>query len=305
MFTADTEQKRRVGMGNIVVTALLRGGMYSLMAVGLSLVYGVMNAANFAHGEQYMLGTYMGYFFYSYLGLNPILAMFMSMVGGFLVGAATEVILFSPLRKRSGKNWIMNTFLLTLGLSLILKNGMKILFGNSYRGITSYFKGTVTILGVAVSYDRLFSFVIAAVIITIMMLFLNKTKFGRAIRAVSMDATGAQLVGIKLRKVYIVTFGLSCSFAALAGAALLSLTPAYPSNGTQVLYASWVVLILVGMGNVGGSIVGGILVGLLETICIQFIGAAWQDVFSLTFVVLILLVKPNGLFGKGVKSAVE
>ena len=292
-------------MGNIVVTALLRGGMYSLMAVGLSLVYGVMNAANFAHGEQYMLGTYMGYFFYSYLGLNPILAMFMSMVGGFLVGAATEVILFSPLRKRSGKNWIMNTFLLTLGLSLILKNGMKILFGNSYRGITSYFKGTVTILGVAVSYDRLFSFVIAAVIITIMMLFLNKTKFGRAIRAVSMDATGAQLVGIKLRKVYIVTFGLSCSFAALAGAALLSLTPAYPSNGTQVLYASWVVLILVGMGNVGGSIVGGILVGLLETICIQFIGAAWQDVFSLTFVVLILLVKPNGLFGKGVKSAVE
>ena len=292
-------------MGNLVVTALLRGGMYSLMAVGLSLVYGVMNVANFAHGEQYMLGTYLGYFFFAYMGFNPILAMFLSMVGGFLVGAVTEVLIFSPLRKRSGRNWIMNTFLLTLGLSLILKNGMKILFGNSYRGITSYFKGTVTILGVAVSIDRLVAFLIAAIIISIMMIFLNKTKFGRAIRAVSMDATGAQLVGIKLKRVYIVTFGLSCSFAALAGAALLSLTPAYPGNGTQVLYASWVVLILVGMGNVGGSIVGGIIVGLLETICIQYIGAAWQDVFSLTFVILILLVKPNGLFGKGVKSAVE
>ena len=292
-------------MVNVLITAILRGGMYSLMAVGLSLVYGVMNVANFAHGEQYMLGTYLGYFFYSYLGLNPILAMLLSLAGGFLIGAATEVIIFSPLRKRSGRNWIMNTFLLTLGLALILKNGMKILFGNSYRGISSYFKGTVNILGVYCSIDRIVAFAFAVIIIAVMIFFLNRTRFGRAIRAVSMDATGAQLVGIKLRRVYIVTFGLSCSFAALAGAALLSMTPAYPNNGTQVLYASWVVLILVGMGNVGGSIIGGIIVGLLETICIQYIGAAWQDVFSLTIVVFILLVKPNGRFGKGVKSAVE
>ena len=292
-------------MVNVLVMAVMRGGMYSLMAVGLSLVYGVMNVANFAHGEQYMLGTYLGYFFYSYLGFNPILAMLLALAGGFVIGAVTEMIIFSPLRKRSGRNWIMNTFLLTLGLALILKNGMKIMFGNSYRGISSYFNGTMKILGVSISYDRLVAFLFAVIIIAIMMLFLNKTKFGRAIRAVSMDATGAQLVGIRLKKIYIVTFGLSCSFAALAGAALLSLTPAYPANGTQVLYASWVVLILVGMGNVGGSIVGGIIVGLLETICIQYIGAAWQDVFSLSIVVIILLVKPNGLFGKGVKSAVE
>ncbi len=199
----------------------------------------------------------------------------------------------------------MNTFLLTLGLSMILKSGTKLLFGNSYRGITSYFQGTVSLAGFSASKDRVIAFVIAVVVIAVVMVFLNKSKFGRAIRAVSMDATGAQLVGIKLKRIYIVTFGLSCGFAALAGAALLSLTPAYPSNGTQVLYASWVVLILVGLGNVGGSIVGGILVGLLETICIQYLGAAWQDVFALSVVILILLVKPNGLFGKGVKSSVE
>lgn len=292
-------------MVNILITALLRGGMYSLMAVGLSLVYGVMNVANFAHGEQYMLGTYFGYFCFMGLGLNPFLCFILAMLGGFVIGALTEMIIFSPLRARSGRNWLMNTFLLTLGLSLILKNGAKILFGNSYRGITSYFSGTVSIAGFSTSKDRVIAFIIAVCVIAVMMVFLNKSKFGRAIRAVSMDATGAQLVGIKLKRVYVVTFGLSCSFAALAGAALLSLTPAYPSNGTQVLYASWVVLILVGLGNVSGSIVGGILVGLLETICIQYLGAAWQDVFTLTVVILILLVKPNGLFGKGVKSAVE
>jgi len=279
--------------------------MYSLMAVGLSLVYGVMNVANFAHGEQYMLGTYIGYFCFAGLGLNPFLCFILALLGGFLIGAITEVIIFSPLRKRSGRNWLMNTFLLTLGLSLILKNGMKLLFGNSYRGITSYFSGTVSIAGFSTSRDRVIAFAISVAVIVAVMVFLNRSKFGRAIRAVSMDATGAQLVGIKLRTVYIVTFGLSCGFASLAGAALLSLTPAYPGNGTQVLYASWVVLILVGLGNVGGSIVGGILVGLLETICIQYLGAAWQDVFALSIVILILLVKPNGLFGKSVKSSVE
>lgn len=292
-------------MVNILITALLRGGMYSLMAVGLSLVYGVMNVANFAHGEQYMLGTYFGYFCFMGLGLNPFLCFILALGGGFFIGALTEVVIFSPLRKRSGRNWLMNTFLLTLGLSMILKSGTKLLFGNSYRGITSYFSGTVSLAGFSASKDRVIAFVIAVVVIAVVMVFLNKSKFGRAIRAVSMDATGAQLVGIKLKRVYIVTFGLSCGFAALAGAALLSLTPAYPSNGTQVLYASWVVLILVGLGNVGGSIVGGILVGLLETICIQYLGAAWQDVFALSVVILILLVKPNGLFGKGVKSSVE
>ncbi len=292
-------------MVNILITALLRGGMYSLMAVGLSLVYGVMNVANFAHGEQYMLGTYFGYFCFMGLGLNPFLCFVLALGGGFFIGALTEVVIFSPLRKRSGRNWLMNTFLLTLGLSMILKSGTKLLFGNSYRGITSYFQGTVSLAGFSASKDRVIAFVIAVVVIAVVMVFLNKSKFGRAIRAVSMDATGAQLVGIKLKRIYIVTFGLSCGFAALAGAALLSLTPAYPSNGTQVLYASWVVLILVGLGNVGGSIVGGILVGLLETICIQYLGAAWQDVFALSVVILILLVKPNGLFGKGVKSSVE
>lgn len=293
-------------MGNLIVTAVIRGGMYSLMAVGLSLVFGVMNLANFAHGELYMLGTYFAYFAFASMGLHPMLSMVVAAAGGFVVGVLMEKVLLTPLRGRSGKNWLMNTFLMTLGLALILKNGVKLLWGNSYRGITAFYPGVTKVFGLAIANDRLVAFAMAVIVITAMMLFLSYSKFGRAIRAVSMDPTGAGLVGINLKNIYMVTFGLSCSFAALAGGALLALTPAYPANGTGALYASWVVLILVGVGNVGGSIVGGILVGILETFCIEYLGSAWQDVFTLTIVILILLVKPNGIFGKkGVKSAVE
>jgi len=293
-------------MGNLMVTALIRGGMYSLMAAGLSLVFGVMNVANFAHGELYMIGTYFAYFAFVTFGLNPLLSIVVAAAVGFVLGAVIEKILFSPLRARSGKNWLMNTFLLTLGLSLIFKNGVKVIWGNTYRGITSYFPGVVKIGGLTVADDRLVAFAIALVVIIAMMLFLNYTKFGRGIRAASMDSTGASLVGINLKSIYVVTFGLSCAFTAMSGAALLTLTPAYPDNGATALYSSWVVLILVGMGNVGGSIVGGIIVGILESLCIQYLGAAWQNVFTLSIVIALLLLKPNGLFGKkGVKSAVE
>ena len=276
------------------------------MAVGLSLVFGVMNVANFAHGELYMIGTYFAYFAFVSFGLNPIFRILLAAAAGFLLGSVVERILFSPLRARSGKNWLMNTFLLTLGLSLILKNSIKLIWGNTYRGITSFYQGVIKIGSLTVATDRLVALCIAIIVITAMMLFLSKHRFGRAIRAASMDATGASLVGVNLRSIYVVTFGLSCSFTAMSGAALLTLTPAYPENGSTALYASWVVLILVGLGNVGGSIVGGIIVGILESLCIQYLGAAWQSVFTLSIVILILLIKPNGIFGmKGVKSAVE
>ena len=293
-------------MGNLMVTAVIRGGMYSLMAAGLSLVFGVMNVANFAHGELYMIGTYFAYFAFVTFGVNPILSILIAAAAGFLLGAIVEKVLFSPLRSRSGKNWLMNTFLMTLGLSLIFKNGVKLIWGNTYRGITSYYPGVIRIGGLTVADDRLVAFAIALVVIVAMMLFLNYSKFGRGIRAASMDPTGASLVGINLKSIYIVTFGLSCAFTAMSGAALLTLTPAYPDNGSTALYASWVVLILVGMDNVGGSIVGGIIVGVLESLCIQYLGTAWQNVFTLSIVIVLLLIKPNGLFGKkGVKSAVE
>jgi branched-chain amino acid transport system permease protein len=289
-------------VGSLIVTAILRGGLYALMAIGLSVVFGVMNISNFAHGEFYMLGAYFAYFGYTTFGLNPLLSMLFGAICGFIVGVIVEKIMFTPLRMRGSKNWIMNTFLLTLGLSLILKNGAKLIWGNTYRGITSYFDGSVNLGVMTVTMDRVVALAIAVVSITAFMLFMNYTRTGRAIRAVSMDATGASIVGVNLSGIYTLTFGLSAGLAALAGGALLSITPASPEMGLSPLYKSWFVLILIGMGNIGGSIVGGLIVGALEAASTYYIGASWQDVFSLSIIILILLIKPNGIFGKNTKK---
>src|SRR5271157_5929396 len=225
--------------GDILVMAVLRGGIYSLMALGLALVFGVMNIANFAHGELYMLGAYFAYFSFARFHLGPILSIVVAAILAFIVGMAVERMLFYPLRQKSKKNWLMNTFLLTLGLSIILQNGVKLIWGARYRGITSYMPGRMLLGTMEISNDRILSFVVACLAIAAMVLFLRKTKVGRAIRAVSMDETGASLVGVNLSFIYTLTFGLSSMLAALAGACLLSLTPAFPVMGTNPLYKSW------------------------------------------------------------------
>lgn len=292
---------------NMIITGTLRGGLYALMAVGLALVFGVMNIPNFAHGEFYMLGAYFAYFAYTSLQLSPVFSFIVAALGTFIIGALLERTLFYNLRKRSKKMWVMNTFLVTLGISIVMQSGAKMLWGNTFRGITQYWPGSLVLgAGFGISYDRVVGFGIAMLTILIFWYFLNKTQMGRAIRAVSQDESGASLVGIDLNKIHTLTFALSCLLAGVAGAILLSITPAYPTMGIQPLYKSWFVLILVGMGNVGASIWGGFLVGMLETVSYIKFGAGWQDVISLVIIILILIFKPRGLFAKkGVKSVSE
>jgi branched-chain amino acid transport system permease protein len=298
--------------------AVLRGGMYSLMAVGLTLVFGVMNIANFAHGEFYMLGAFVGYFAlraFNALGLAgfaaPLLAIACAGLAVFVIAAAIERSLFRALRKRSKGQWLMNTFLLTLGISVILQNGAKLLWGAKYRGVTRMWKSESLdwLYGLGLPPDRLIGFLIAVASIGLFVVFLNKTNTGRAIRAVSQDEVGASLVGINLGFIHTLVFALSGLLAGIAGASLLSITPAFPFMGAMPLYKSWFVLILVGMGNIGGSIVGGLILGFLEafatTYLSQYLGSGSQEFICLSVIIGILLMKPNGIFGKSVKSAME
>ncbi len=292
---------------DIIVAGILRGGLYALMAIGLSLVFGVMNISNFAHGELYMLGAYCAYFGYNAFHLGPWGAIAFAALTAFVVGMALERGIFYQLRQRSKKQWVTNSFLVTLGISIIMQNTALLTMGSTYRGLTAYWPGRVSWLcSMSVSMDRVVGFLIAVVTIAVFVFFLNKTQTGRAIRAVSQDETGASLVGIDLHRIHTLTFGLSAMLAGIAGACLLSINPAYPAMGINPLYKSWFVAILVGMGNVGASIVGGLLVGLLETITYSYFSGGWQDVISLSIIILILLFKPNGLFGvKGVKTVLE
>jgi branched-chain amino acid transport system permease protein len=272
--------------------------MYALMAVGLSLVLGVMNIPHFAHGEFYMLGAYTAYFAYAVFHFPPFMAILSAALIGLLLGLLVEKLVFYPLRRRHPEQWVLNTFLVTVGLSFVMQNAALAVWGGQYRGITQYWQGAIQLAsGMHVSVDRAISLAIAIFCIAALWLFLDFTRTGKAIRAVAQDETGALLMGIDLDQIYRITFSLSSLMAAIAGASLLSLNPAYPTVGLAPLYKSWYVVVLVGLGNMAGAIPGGFLVGLLETFSYYAFGSGWQDVISLSILILILLLKPSGLFG--------
>ena len=289
-------------IGDLLIGGVLRGGMYVLMAMGLSLVFGVMKIPNFAHGEFYMLGAYCSFFAFTIWGFPPLIAILIAAIGGFIAGAVIEKTTFYPLRKRSKGDWIMNSFLVTAGLSFILQNLAQATLGADFRGIPQYWGGSIKWFpGLNISIDRVVGFAIAMGAVAVFWLFLKKTKTGNAILAVSEHETGAMLMGIELNNIHTLTFALSSMLAAIAGAALLSIIPAYPTMGLAPLYKSWFVVILVGLGNIEATVIGGFIVGLIEVIASFSLGAMWQDVISLSLIILVLLFKPAGLFGKKLK----
>jgi branched-chain amino acid transport system permease protein len=299
---------------SILVSAIVTGGMWALMAMGLALVFGVMNIPNFAHGEFFMIGTFIAYFIFtplnSYLKENPsrflsliapLLPILVAALVGLLLGVVVEKAVFYPLRRRTREQWIMNTFLLTVGLSFVFINGVLLLWGSSYRGIPRYWNLEPVRIGpVSIAADRLAVFLIAILIIAAFWFFLRRTRTGRAIRAVAQDGTGALMVGIDLNRIHTLTMALSSALAALAGASLLFMFQAYPTVGLKPLYFAWFVVILVGVGNVAGAIVA-----LLQTLTSYFVGIAWEDVVPTAVMILILLFKPTGLFGSEVKGVWE
>lgn len=313
VFEAFTQPK-------IVVTTLVTGGMWALMAAGLAMVFGVMNIPNFAHGEMFLLGSFTAFTVFTpiqeaflsdpSLTWLKILGPFPGMVAALVVGGSTgvllEVVLFRALRRRSRDQWVMNTFLLTAGVSVVAVNGYRLTVGNDFRGIPAYWDvAPIKVFGVAVSVDRAMVLVIAVVTLALFALFLQRTRVGRAIRAVSQDETGAQMAGIDLNRIFMLTMGISGALAALAGASLLFLFPAYPDVGLQPLYLAWFVVILAGLGNIPGAVVGAFIVALLQNLTIFYIQVGWVDVLPTVFIILILLFKPSGLFGSAVKGVWE
>jgi branched-chain amino acid transport system permease protein len=303
----------------VIINAIVTGGMWALMAAGLSLVFGVMNLVNFAHGEFFMVGTLVAYFSFTPLSkflranpspilsaVAPFLGIFAAIIVGILMGIIIENLVFKQLRKRNREQWVMNSFLLTVGISVIIINGTQLIWGTNFKGITRYWEvSPLSIMGVMTSVDRIVVFFLALVTMALFWYFLMRTKIGRAIRAVSQDETGARMMGIDLNRIQVLTLALSCGLAAMAGASLLFMFPSYPTVGLKPLYVAWYIVILVGMGNVSGALVGGFLVALLQTMTSYYIGPGWEDVIPTVIVMLILLIKPSGLFGSEVKGVHE
>ena len=303
----------------IIVNTFITGGMLALVSMGLALVFGVMNIPMFAHGEYFMIGSLVAYYVFTPISaamnktpnafmavVGPLIAIGCATVVGFIVGVLSEKLVFYELRKRSRENWVMNSFLLTVGVSVVLINLHQLIFGPDFKGIVRYWSGSpFKIMGAFLPPDRVYAMVISFVVIFSFWLFMRFTRPGRAIRAVSQDETGALIVGINLNFIQMLTMGLSTALAAVAGASLLFMYPSYPTVGMEPLYMAWFVVILVGLGNTLTAVVGAFLVALLKVLTMEYVGTGWEYVVPSAIIIVVLIFKPSGLFSSGVRGVLD
>jgi branched-chain amino acid transport system permease protein len=305
--------------GYILVNTIVTGGMTALVAMGLALTLGVLNIPMFAHGEYFMIGSLVAYYVYTPISgfLNthpdsalavygPFITILAAMIVGALAGVVSEVFVFRQLRKRSRENWVMNSFLLTVGLSVVMVNAHQLFFGADFKGITHYWSGPpINVMDVFISRDRAYAFILSVVVVAVFWFFMTYTRTGRAIRAVAQDETGALMVGIGLNGILMLTMSLSCVLAAIAGAGLLFMYPSYPAMGLEPLYMAWFVVILAGLGNVLGAVMGAFMVALLKVLTVEYIGSGWDFVVPSALIIVILIFKPSGIFGSEVRGVLD
>lgn len=282
---------------NLVIGILL-GALYGLAAVGIAMVFGVTKFLNVAHGELLMFGGYATFWLFNLLGLDPFLSLPLTILFLLLIGAVLYQLLFVRMVKLPEEEKIKNTMLIGFGLTLILQNIALNLWTANDRGVTtSYASEAFTFLGVRFPYVRLAGLVISLVCLFALQQFLRKTYIGKAIRATTEDWEAASLVGIDVHKVYLISFLLGTALAGVAGALVLVSYSVSPSIGLHWTLKSLIVMVLGGVGNFMGTFVGGILLGATESATAFFISGNYREVVGLILFLLILIFKPQGLFG--------
>jgi branched-chain amino acid transport system permease protein len=281
-----------------LVFGILLGALYGLAAVGIAMVFGVTKFLNVAHGELLMFGGYACFWLFSLFKLDPFLSLPLTILFLVLIGAVLYKLLFVRMVKLPTEDKIKNTMLIGFGLTLILQNIALILWTADDRGITtSYSTAAFTQFGVRFPYVRLAGLVIALVCLFALHQFLHKTYTGKAIRATVQDWEAASLVGINIHKVYLLSFLIGTALAGVAGALVSVSYSVEPSMGMHWTLKSLIVMVLGGLGSFIGTFFGGILLGATESATGFFISGNYRQVVGLVLFLLILIFRPQGLFG--------
>lgn len=283
-------------LSELIFQGLARGAMYALMGIGLSLIFGILGVVNFAHGEFFMLGTYAMYFVSAALGLPFVAGVAAAAIALFVVGVLVERALLEPLRRRAGRDWLLDSFVLTIGLMVILQNLALLSFGSRRRGVTALVEGSFTLGNVTITYERLAILALGVVIVGLLAAYIRFSTTGKAIRATAQHPEAAQTLGIDINRIYTVAFGIGTALAGAAGALLISIFPAFPTVGYQPVLKSFAVVILGGLGSIPGAIAGGFVLGIVEAYAIFFMSAGWQSVITPLIIILVLVFRPQGLF---------
>ena len=281
-----------------LVFGILRGCSYSLMGIGLSMIYGILGIVNFAHGEFFMLGAYISFYAITLLGLDPTISAFVTFAVVLAVGMVLAKILLLPAKLRAREEWFESALLITLGLSNILQNVALIICGAKYFGVTNFYPGRISFLGIMFFIDRLVVFVVGIFMMVLFWQFMQRTKIGKAMRAVAQDEDAASVVGIDVDRIHLLSFGIGSALAGFSGALLLFTLPAYPSVGVVPVTIAFAVVILGGMGSIKGAIIGGFVLGITESFVGGLISANLQVVAFFLIIVVVLMIRPTGLFGE-------
>ncbi|MDB5028217.1 MAG: branched-chain amino acid transporter permease [Candidatus Eremiobacteraeota bacterium] len=287
-----------------LVNGILAGGILAVVALGFSLVWGIMNIINLAHGAFVMLGAYLTWQLFTTFHLDPFLSLPISFVVLFALGYLIQKYVINWVARAP----VLTTFLLTFGLSLLIVNTALLIWTGDTRGVTTAYSGTnFTLAGITVPWAKLYTLIAALLITGVMYLWLTRSKTGRAIRATSMDIGAAQLAGVRVAQIYAIVFGLGAGLAGVAGT-LVSLSYSLnPSMGQPFLIKAFVVCVLGGLGSVEGALVGGLTYGIVEAFAAQLdftigsqhiSGAGLQDAVALVVLLIVLIVRPTGIMGR-------
>lgn len=284
-------------MAEQIVLAILVGGIYVAVGLGFSLVWGILNIVNLAYGALVMVGSYLTWMLFARYGIDPFLSIPANIVLLFVIGYALQYAVINRIIRAP----FLYTFLLTFGLDLVVVNVLLRIFTPDFRSVNTAYSGASLVIGpVLIPYIRLASLAVAVVLAVVMWLILNRTRTGDAIQAVGADKDAARLVGINLRHIYALTFGLGAACAGVAGALIVTYQAITPSAGEPYTLQAFVVVILGGLGRVSATVAGGFLFGLIETLAQSApgLGAGYANAIAFAVLVLVLLVRPQGLLGR-------
>jgi branched-chain amino acid transport system permease protein len=285
-----------------LVLGLVQGGIYALCAVGVALVFGVLDIVNMSHGEFVAIGGYMAVLFVGGQMGNPLLGVVAGTGAAFLLGLAIYPLLIAPMKRRLGRRPAGALFLvLTLGLSIFLQNTMLAVAGGNYLQVPDFIPGAIDLGFTYISNQRLLAGGAALLALGALLAFLRLHREGRAMRAVAQNPEAAETVGINLTRVYSLTLAFSVGLAGLAGALMSPLTTVYPSVGFQFTLKAFAIVILGGLGNVAGALLASFILSICESLSVLFLPTEWQSAIAFVVMILVLLVRPQGL---GLKAAI-
>ena len=284
----------------IVASGLLLGGIYALLSVGLNLIFGVIKIVNLAHGDFLMMGMYGTFFLYTLGGVNPYIATLIIFPAFVLIGVFIFRVMIKPLLGTAETE--VNTIIATEGLGFVLQNLALMLWKSDFRAIDTNLTGkSYEFAGVLLSAGRTWAFVVCVVVALVLYYVLMKTKIGSHIRAVSQDTDAATLMGINVDKIYTLTFASGIGLVALAGVIITPTFYVYPTVGLYFNTMAFIIVVLGGLGSFTGALIGGLIIGLVESFAGVMASAELAQVFSLLIFLVILFVKPEGIMGKGAR----